>query len=393
MRILVLAPQPFFVQRGTPIATKMLIETLTEAGHSVDVIVYAEGEDVDIPGASFYRVPQFPGTGNMPPGFSLKKLVSDAVMFPVIAWRLMRNRFDLVLAVEESAFMAMVLGPVFGVPYIYDMDSSIPEQINDKRPLPKWLFQALSKVEGAAARRSIGTITCCKALEELAKDYAPNVPVQTLEDVTMVEPLASCEPPSDVEFDEPVVMYVGNLEQYQGVDILVEGFAKAVHDGLTARLVIIGGTDEHIAKYKSMARSLGVENSVSLLGPRPVEKLGSYLSKAEIVVSPRTQGRNTPMKVYSYLDSGHPLLATRLPTHTQVLDDKIAMLVDADANGIADGMTKLMNDAQLRLDLATAAAERVRSEYSREAYRRKLLSFLEHEIRPRLKKPRGSPAT
>ena len=45
------------------------------------------------------------------------------------------------------------------------------------------------------------------------------------------------------------------------------------------------------------------------------------LLAADVLVSPRLKGLNTPMKIYSYLDSGSAVLATRLRTHTQVLDD------------------------------------------------------------------------
>src|SRR5688572_24715435 len=67
MRILVLAPQPFFVHRGTPIAVRALLEILAAQGHRLDVIVFAEGENLTIPGCTFIRVPRIPGTLNVPP--------------------------------------------------------------------------------------------------------------------------------------------------------------------------------------------------------------------------------------------------------------------------------------------------------------------------------------
>ena len=52
------------------------------------------------------------------------------------------------------------------------------------------------------------------------------------------------------------------------------------------------------------------------------------MAQADVLVSPRTKGANTPMKVYSYLDSGVAVLATRLPTHTQVMNDETALLAE-----------------------------------------------------------------
>lgn len=384
LRILVLAPQPFFVQRGTPIAVRMLLQTLGSAGHDCEALVLAGGQDVDLPGVTVTRTARLPGLGNIPPGFSPRKLIADIAMFPTLVWRLLRQRYDLIIAVEESAFMALVLKPVFRVPYIYDIDSSIPEQIRDKFGLPAWLDRLLAGAERRAVRGSIGALPCCQALAEMARSHAPDLPVQTLEDITLVDRQADTSPPEDCRFDEPVVMYIGNLEGYQGVDLLIEGFARAMQTAPPARLVVIGGTPETIDAHRAIAEAANIADRVTFTGPRPVEEIGRYMSAATIVASPRRQGRNTPMKVYSYLDSGRPLIATRLHTHTQVLDDEIAQLVDPTPEDMGRGIAELLADPALRARLAGAAAVRVEAEFSPDAYRRKLLGFLDDQIAPHL---------
>ena len=111
----------------------------------------------------------------------------------------------------------------------------------------------------------------------------------------------------------PLLMYVGNLERYQGIDLLLDSFKLTLAHAAEARLVIIGGASEHITRYRQRARQLGVDMCVYFVGKRPVEDLAYYLAQADILVSPRIQGDNTPMKLYSYLDSGKALLATDLP--------------------------------------------------------------------------------
>jgi glycosyltransferase involved in cell wall biosynthesis len=305
-------------------------------------------------------------------------------MLPQAAWRLGRGRYDLVIAVEEAAYIALLLKPIFRVPYIYDDDSSIPEQIDDKFSPPGWIMSALEAAERRVSRGALAAITCCRALQDLVQGYAPDLPVQTLEDVTLVEENLPDEPPGDCRFNEPVLMYIGNLESYQGVDLLMDGFAEAIADGMPGRLVIIGGVEAHIAALRARADGLGIADRVSLMGPRPVEMIGQYLAQATVVCSPRTKGRNTPMKVYSYLDSGRPLLATRLPTHTQVLDDGIAMLVEPDPADMARGIRTLFSDPDLCARLAAAAGDRVQAEFSPAAYRRKLATFLKSEVEPRV---------
>ena len=81
------------------------------------------------------------------------------------------------------------------------------------------------------------------------------------------------------------------------------------------------------------------------------------------------------MKIYSYLDSGRPILATRIPSHTQVLDGSIALLAEAEPHAFMQAMTTLQRDEPLRRELALAARETVRRNYSREAFRGKLRAF------------------
>src|SRR5690606_17680674 len=57
LRVLLLAPHPFFQHRGTPIAERALLEVLSAQGHSVDVVTFPEGEAVDVPGCRIYRTP------------------------------------------------------------------------------------------------------------------------------------------------------------------------------------------------------------------------------------------------------------------------------------------------------------------------------------------------
>ncbi|MEO0360712.1 MAG: glycosyltransferase family 4 protein, partial [Pseudomonadota bacterium] len=367
---------------------RLLMETLAEAGHRIDAVVFPGGEDVEIEGCRVFRTPAPRGLGPIGPGFSLKKLILDGVLAPYAAWRLMRGRYDLVVAVEEAAFVARALKPIFGVPYIFDVDSSIPEQMNDKRKLPGPVLRFLQGAEAWAARGAIGALTCCKALEDLIRGHAPDLPVQTIEDIAMLDQDDGAPSPADCDFDEPVVMYVGNLEPYQGVDLLLDGFAR-LDPALPARLVVIGGAPDHVAAGRARAEALGVAHRVDYLGPRPLADLGRYLRAAAVVASPRTQGRNTPMKVYSYLDSGRPLIATRLPTHTQVIDDEIAMLVEPTAEDMARGLASLLGDPALRARISEAAAARVKAEFSREGYARKLNGFMARDVEPRLAKRRS----
>jgi len=386
MKILVLAPQPFFQTRGTPIDVRILVEALSGEGHEVDLLAYHEGEDIALPSGTLYRIPRLPGIRNIRPGFSLKKLVCDAAMF-FRAMSLVRNNgYDLLHAGEESAFLALIFRRLFALPYVYDMDSSLAQQMVEKYPWLGLFKRLLEWAEAGAVRSSLGVVAVCKSLEQTALGHAPGKRVVRLEDISLLEndgePAAP--PGTSLGIPGPIVMYIGNLEHYQGIDLLLEGFQVVREEGEAGNLVIIGGVPPDILRYTARARELGIGERVFFTGPKPVSRLGAYLAQADILVSPRIRGFNTPMKIYSYLHSGRPLLATRLPTHTQVLDDEISLLVEPEPREMGKGLIRLLRDRSMAASLAQAAKRRAGQEFTLEAYRRKLRGFyreVEEEVR------------
>ncbi|HEU4699651.1 MAG TPA: glycosyltransferase family 4 protein [Gemmatimonadales bacterium] len=381
MRILFLAPQPFFQQRGTPIAAKLLLQVLSRAGHEIDVVTYHEGADVALPGVRIKRIPALPFVRNIRPGFSWKKIVCDAVMLGVVLREAAHRRYDLVHAIEESVFMAAIVKALFGFPFVYDMDSSLTEQLLERARRLRPLRPLLARCERLAVRHSTGVLAVCRALVDTARAYDPTKLIACVEDPSFLESDAPAverlraRTGGTAELTGPLVLYVGNLASYQGIDLLLEAFALVVEQAPTATLVLIGGPGERIRHYRALAATRGLGRRVRFLGPRPLEQLGGYLRQADVLVSPRITGVNTPMKIYSYLDSGVPVVATRLPTHTQVLDDDTALLVEPTAEALAGGLVRLLEDPELRAALAARAKERAAREFTRAATIGKLRRF------------------
>jgi glycosyltransferase involved in cell wall biosynthesis len=384
VRILVLAPHPFFQARGTPLAVRRVLEFLSSRGHQLDLLTFHEGEHVEIPNCRIHRIARPLWIRNIRPGFSYKKVVCDLFMFVQCLRMVRKNHYDLIHAVEESAFIAAAMQRIAGIPYVYDMDSSLAEQLVDTYPSLQFAFSTLRRCEAVAVRHSLGVLTVCAALEDVAHGHAPDKPIGRVEDTTLLGPEPahsgngqSGDPilPAAVGSRSPVVMYVGNLEHYQGIGLLLDGFRHALIRLPDAHLVIVGGLKEDIAYYRRRAQKLGIGDQVHFLGPRPIASLDGLFKRADVLVSPRLKGLNTPMKIYSYLDSGTAVLATRLRTHTQVLDDRTAYLVSPEPEALGDGLADLLSNPMLRQRLARQAKAYVQREFTLEAAHRKLGSF------------------
>lgn len=384
MRILLLAPHPFYVDRGTPIDVDILLRALSARGQTVDVVTYGEGEDRVYPGVTLYRASIPAWLGAIGPGFSLKKLIADCWLFAKARQLIATHEYDVIHANEEAVFLAMWFKFWNGLHYVYDMDSSIAQQLVEKRTFLKPAAFFFNWCEAKAIHSSLAAAPVCNALAELARKRGARH-VTTLHDISQLTgadfvPVRSLR--EELALGGIVVMYVGNLEMYQGIDLLLEAFAH-VTPHIDCDLVLAGGTQESIRKYREKSRRLRIDRQTHFIGPWPASRLGELLSQADILAAPRIRGINTPMKVFPYMHSGRAVLVTALPTHTQILNDSVCELAPPDPEGFADAIIRLARDDERRQKLGAAGRHFVQTHHTFPAHQQRvdeLYSYVEAEL-------------
>jgi len=375
MKVLVLAPHPFFVNRGTPIDVMLVLRGLSMRDDvEVDCIVYPEGEDIDLPHVKLYRLPLFTWIKGTRPGFSFTKVLLNIVML-FFTWKMVHTeRYDLIHAGEEAVFIAMLMKRFYKIPYIYDLDSSIAQQMVEKftflRPF-SWFF---NWNEARAIKGAVATAPVCNALADLCRSNGAKK-VVTLHDISQLQNPDLPRTGSlsrEIGGDGLILLYCGNLEEYQGVGLLIESFAHVVDTLDDLQLVIIGGIPEDIDKYRRKTRELGIVSRVHFLGPRPFNQLETYLAEADIVTAPRIRGVNTPMKIFPYMHSGKPVLLTKLPTHTQIVSEKEVYLAEPTPELFASGIIELAQNKALREQLGANGRAFVERGHVASAHKRRV---------------------
>jgi glycosyltransferase involved in cell wall biosynthesis len=375
LRILFLAPQPFFEVRGTPLAVLHMTRALASLGHLVDLLTFPQGEPAPFEGVRHLRSVRLP-VGRVKAGPSLAKMALDLPFVAEAAWRLRTGAYDVVHAVEEAAHLIAPFARWFGIPLVMDVDSSIPDQLRYSGFATRGpLLRLAEGLERHALQHSAVAITVCASLTEGVKARAPGLPVFQVEDPPLVEP-GSAPPPETVDALRreltlgpwPVVLYSGNFEPYQGVELLLDALVLVPH----VQLLLMGGNPGDVARMKAAARARGVGERSVFSGRRPPSELPLFLALADVLASPRAKGQNTPFKIFTYLASGKPLVATRIPTHTQLLDDTTAFLVEPTAEGLASGVRAALDRSEDAAARARAARRLIEREYSVERYREKI---------------------
>ncbi len=382
MKVLLVAPQPYYVERGTPIAVRQLARTLAKQDHELHILAYPLGDTPDDPNQIIHRCARIPFITHVPIGFSIRKLGYDVLLTFSMFWLHFRHRFDVIHAIEESIYPALLIKIFSNVRVVYDMDSSLAEQLGTGSRSRRSIRKLLDRCEAWAIRKSDQVAAVCDDLVDIAVKYKPGSAVHALYDIPNKSAADSVND-SDIEVLATFVpdgstlgLYVGNLEPYQGIDLLLESIRQIGNES-TLYTIIIGGTEQHISHYQKLSESFGIEQRIRFLGPRPLDHLDQLLRQADILFSPRITGGNTPMKLYSYMASNRPIVATRLSTHTQVLDDQSAVLTDAIPVAYAEGTKKLADSVALRNEIAGRAMQLVQERYSIDNYEKTVRSLYE----------------
>jgi len=389
LKVLALAPQPFFQARGTPYSVYYRSLTMAELGARIDLLTYGEGDDVDLPGVRHLRIPHPRFLRPVPIGPSRNKLLLDLVMIGVFLRLLLTESYDVVHAHEESVFFAALFKPLFGYRLVYDMHSSLPQQLrNFKFSRSHFLLRVFERLERMSLERADAVVTVCPALAQYAEGVMSEPSRQIMIENSRFEPvrLKGSSAASGAEDDpgfagfptgQRVVFYAGSFEPYQGLDMLVEAFAdlRRTHDDVV--LVAAGGQEAQIVALRERARRLGVLEHCRFPGSLPQQTVRRVLPQADVLVSSRTTGTNTPLKIYEQLASGVPLVATDITSHTQVLDDEIAFLVEPTAAAMAEGLRAALDDPEQARRRAAAARERSERDHSLAAFRRKTAELMD----------------
>jgi glycosyltransferase involved in cell wall biosynthesis len=359
-RILVVAPQPFYEDRGTPIAVRQVLQALAELGRTVDLLTFPVGEDVELPGLRIIRSGNPMGYTRVPIGLSLRKIVLDIPLTWAMRRLIMSGQYSCIHAVEEAAFPAAVLARRHGVPLLYDMQSSLAEPLGRLDPLglPS-THGALAAMEGWLLRRSSMVVTSA-GLAVRVRQMVPDVPVREWHfpsapaDSTPVD-VQSLRDELGLDDAGPVVLYSGSFEPYQGLPDLIAAIPTVRARMPEVKFVLVGADRANGLMHESNVAELLRSGVLRIVERQPREAMAAYLALADVLVSPRAYGGNLPLKVFDYLAAGRPIVATDIPTHRTVLSEERAVLVAPRTDAIAQGILAVLGDTERAQRLGLAA--------------------------------------
>tara|TARA_B100000809_G_scaffold199640_1_gene199705 strand:- start:418 stop:1602 length:1185 start_codon:yes stop_codon:yes gene_type:complete len=383
-RLLFISPQPFFEWRGSPIRIASNVQILAEAGFEVDLLTLPVGEEKTIPGVRVLRVPNVIGARRLPIGPSLSKLVFDVVLLFAAARLARRMRYRYVHAVEDAGPIGLLAARLAGGRFVFEIHSD-PDSYRGG-----WIRNIIMKAYACVMRRCIrradAVIATGTGIAEQANQVRAGSRVVSIADV----PSSRMEPDPDraaehraelLKGDESrLVTYVGSFATYQGVDIVFEMMPIVRASRADVRFVIIGGSEEEIEERRSWLRERNVADAVSFMGRMSPDDLPHALRASDILLCPRAGGTNSPLKLMDYMKAARAILAADAPANRVLLDESIAQLVPATADGFANGTLELLNDVERSERLGSAARKVFDESYGLDRFRLQLVGVYDEML-------------
>lgn len=390
MKILMIAPQPFFQPRGTPISVLHRLNTLSKLGHEIDLITYHLGQTIPFENVTYHRIPNIPFIKKIKVGPSKTKIIVDLFVIIKILKLLIKNKYDVIHSHEEAGFFGAWFASKLGIMHLYDMHSSLPQQLtNFKFTKIKFLINLFESLERRTIERSDALITICPELFNYVNELYPEKIQVLIENVADNNDVFDQPGLEELDIREKyklnsktIVLYAGTFEPYQGLDLLIESSKTVVANNKNVTFTLVGGNPEQVEYYQQMVKKNKLNDYFVFTGQVKPDMVPRFLDVADILVTPRIEGNNTPLKIYSYLRSGKPIVATNHVTHTQVLNNEVAILTDCNAESFAEGLIKIIEDEKLRQEIAENAKALAEEKYSYEIYLQKtrgIYNFLEQK--------------
>jgi glycosyltransferase involved in cell wall biosynthesis len=389
-RVLVIAPTPFFADRGCHVRIYEEIRALQAMGCEIEVCTYHLGDER--PGVKTHRTLAIPWYKKLAAGPSWHKLYLDLLLLAK-TWRVARSfRPDLIHGhLHEGAFIGWLVGRLLGVPVVGDFQGSLAGEMHAHRYIPArgWIYRFVAHNEGWIDRLpDVAVASCTDVAEELRGFGVPKV-VVALDgvDTEAFRPgLDAGELRAMVPPGRRAVVYLGILSPYQGLDHLLQAVPLVLAQVPEAYFLLMGYPDED--RYRQKARELGLTDHVHFPGRVDYDRAAEYLALGEVAVGPKLSETESNGKLYNYMACALPTVAFDTPPSREILGELGVYAPAGDVPAMAAAIVGLLRAPHEARALGQRLRQRVVDCFSWESTARQLLkAYALSGVRPRGQQP------
>ncbi len=376
-----IAPTPYFADRGCHVRIYEEARALTKRGHEVCIITYHLGRDM--PGVRVIRIPRIPWYSKLEAGPSWHKPYLDILLlWKSLAEARSFNPHLIHAHLHEGALIGAVLKRLFRIPLLFDYQGSlIGESLNhgffsDTSPLLK-LFKGIERFIDRCACHIITSSD--KGRQELIHDWgiAPEGITNIIDgvDTEIFRPYPRSEARRElgISDDTKLVVYLGLFNRYQGVDLLLDVISQVKAKASDIRFLLMGFPDK---EYRIKASELGVDDVITFTGRVNYDHAPFLLSAGDLAVSPKLAQTEANGKLFNYMACGLPTVVFDNPINREILGDVGVYVEHGNASLLAEtiistirnsdhttSLSKQVRDRSVRMHSWSARSQQLESVY------------------------------
>ncbi|MCK5614501.1 glycosyltransferase family 4 protein [Candidatus Pacearchaeota archaeon] len=372
MKILSIAPTPFFSDRGCHVRILEETKALMELGHDVTICTYHLGRNLK--NIDTKRIPNIPWYNKLEAGPSYHMLYLDALLLFRSLHITLKEKPDIIHAhLHEGALIGKLCSKLRNIPLVFDVQGSLSGEMaaHGFMKSESLLYKIIFKLETIINNMSNGIITSSTNMGEILKsrfevDDDKIFIIPDGVDTNTFHPnydAKNLRKQLDIDNDKKTVVFLGLLNEYQGVDLLIESIPHIIKEVDNAHFLIMGFPN--VEKYKNMAEELGVLDNITFTGRIDYSEAPLYLNLGDIAVSPKiTLSGEGNGKIYNYMACGLPTVVFDFPTNREILGDTGVYVQTVDSKSLAEEIIGLLLDEQKQDELGLKVCEKAVNEYS-----------------------------
>lgn len=379
LRVLMIAPTPYFADRGCHVRIYEEARALTKLGHEVCIVTYHLGRDM--PGVRVVRTIQIPWYSKLEAGPSWHKPYLDLLLLWKALTEVRSFRPHLIHAhLHEGTLIGSVLKKLFRIPLLFDYQGSLSgESLNHgffRATSP--LLKIFKLIERFIDRRADHIITSSdKGRQELVNDWGigPEKVTNLIDgvDTEVFRPYPQSEARRELGISGHVklVVYLGLFNQYQGVDLLLDAIALVRKKSPDIRFLLMGFPEK---EYQRKASDMGIDDFITFTGRVSYDRAPFLLSAGDLAVSPKLSQTEANGKLFNYMACGLPTVAFDNQINREILGDHGIYVERGNTALLASTIVSTLQNSNLMSSLSERLIERSIKIHSWDSRSRQLVS-------------------
>ena len=374
-----IAPTPYFADRGCHVRIYEEARALTKLGHEVCIVTYHLGRDM--PGVRVVRTPRIPWYNKLDAGPSWHKPYLDLLLL----WKSLSEarsfRPHLIHAhLHDGALIGTVIKRLLHIPMLFDYQGSLRGEsinhgfISDTSLLVK-IFKGLERFIDRCADLIITSSE--RGRQELIHDWQiePEKVTNLIDgvDTEIFCPLSRSDARRELGIPDnaKLVVYLGLFNRYQGVDLLLEVISLIKAEAPDVRFLLMGFPDR---EYRRKASVMGIDDVITFTGRVNYDRAPFFLSAGDLAVSPKLAQTEANGKLFNYMACGLPTLVFDNQINREILGDDGIYVEHGNVSALAKAIIKTIHNAESMILLSAQVRERTIRMHSWDTRSKQLVS-------------------